>query len=48
VAWPNPNVKTEFYSVRAAYWCVIGGLVLFGVVSTGAVIARVLLAVRGK
>jgi hypothetical protein len=37
------EVKTEFYSVRAAYLCVIAGLVLFVIVTLGAVIARVML-----
>jgi|ERR1700722_6535853 hypothetical protein len=44
-AGSNPDVKTEFYSARAAYLCVITGLVLFGVVAIGAVFARVMLNV---
>jgi hypothetical protein len=39
------DVKTEFYSARAAYLCVIAGLVLFGVVAIGAVFARVMLTI---
>ena len=42
-AGSNPDVKTEFYSARAAYLCVITGLLLFGVVAIGAVFARVML-----
>jgi hypothetical protein len=40
------DVRTEFYSARAAYLCVIAGLVLFGVVAIGAVFARVMLTIR--
>ena len=46
-AGSNPEVKTEFYSARAAYLCVIAGLILFGVVAIGAVFARVMLIVGG-
>lgn len=46
-AGSNPEVKTEFLSARAAYFCVIAGLILFGVVAIGAVLARVILTVGG-
>lgn len=42
---PNPDVKTEFLSARAAYLCVIAGLILFGIITVGAVFARVMLNV---
>ena len=45
-AGSNPEVKTEFYSARAAYLCVIAGLLLFAVVTIGAVFARVMLSVH--
>lgn len=35
------DVKTEFYSARAAYLCVIAGLILFAIITIGAVVARV-------
>jgi len=41
----NSDIKTEFFSARAAYLCVITGLVLFGIVAIGAVFARVVLTV---
>lgn len=31
----NPDVKTEFYSARAAYLCVVAGLMLLGAVAVG-------------
>lgn len=46
-AGSNPDVKTEFYSSRAAYLCIITGLMLFAIVAIGAVIARVMLTVGG-
>jgi hypothetical protein len=46
-AGSNPDVKTEFYSARAAYVCVVAGLVLLGIVTIGAVFARVVLTVEG-
>jgi hypothetical protein len=46
-AGSNPELKTEFYSARAAYFCVIAGLILFGVVAIGAVFARVMWTVGG-
>ena len=46
-AGSNPDVKTEFHSSRAAYLCIITGLILFGIVTIGAVIARVMLTVGG-
>jgi hypothetical protein len=44
-AGSRSDVKTEFYSARAAYLCVIAGLALFGIVAIGAVFARVMLNV---
>lgn len=38
-AGSDPEVKTEFYSSRAAYWCVISGVILMGIVVTGVVLA---------
>jgi hypothetical protein len=46
-AGSNPDVKTEFFSARAAYFCVIAGLGLFGIVAIGAIFARVMLTVGG-
>jgi hypothetical protein len=37
-AGPDYEVKTEFYSVRAAYMCVIAGLVLAVIVSVGMIL----------
>ena len=42
----NSDVKTEFYSARAAYLCVVAGLVLFGIITIGAVLAQVVLLTR--
>jgi hypothetical protein len=47
-AGSNPDVKTEFFSARAAYLCVVAGLLLFGVVVVGAVVARVMLTAGGR
>jgi len=44
----NSDIKTEFFSARAAYLCVITGLVLLGIVAIGAVFARVMLTVGGR
>lgn len=38
------DVKTEFYSARAAYLCVIAGLALFAVITIGAIFVQVALA----
>ncbi len=43
----NPDLRTEFLSSRAAYLCVVAGLVLFGVITIGAVFARVVLTLGG-
>jgi hypothetical protein len=40
-AGSNPDVKTEFYSARAAYNCVIAGLIAFLIVAIGAIVASV-------
>lgn len=37
----NNNVKTEFFSTRAAYWCVVTGLILFVISAVGLEIVRV-------
>jgi hypothetical protein len=47
-AGSNPEVKTEFYSARAAYLCVITGLVVLGIIAIGAVFARVMLMFTGN
>jgi hypothetical protein len=47
-AGSNSDIKTEFLSARAAYFCVIAGLVLLGVVAVGAVSVRVMLTVGGR
>jgi|SRR5579872_5713107 len=39
----NPDVKTEFFSARAAYICVLAGLILLGIVGIGAAFAQVVL-----
>jgi hypothetical protein len=39
VSGPNTEIKTEFYSARGAYFCIIAGLVLALVVSMGLMIA---------
>jgi uncharacterized membrane protein len=31
------EARTEFFSARVAYWCVIAGLVLIGIVAVGLV-----------
>lgn len=36
------NIRTELYSVRAAYLCVIAGLILIGIVAIGLVFAQVM------
>jgi len=46
-AFGSSDLKTEFYSARAAYLCVVAGLVLFGVITVGAVFARVVLTLGG-
>jgi hypothetical protein len=47
-AGSNSDIKTEFLSARAAYFCVIAGLVLLGVVAVGAVSVRVMLTLGGR
>jgi hypothetical protein len=42
----NPEIKTEFLSARAAYFCVLVGLVLFAIIAIGAVLTRVMLNLR--
>ena len=39
VSGPCSEIKTEFYSARAAYFCTIAGLVLAIVVSMGLIVA---------
>ena len=39
------DVRTEHYSVRAAYLCVITGLILFGIIAIGLVFSQVAQAV---
>ena len=41
----NREVKTEFYSARAAYLCVLAGLLLSVIVAIGAVFAAVVLLI---
>jgi hypothetical protein len=43
---PKADIKTEFYSARAAFIAVLAGLGLFAIVAIGAVVARVLLTLR--
>lgn len=38
----KPDLRTELYSVRAAYVCVIAGLIMFGIVAIGVVLAQVM------
>ena len=45
VAASKSDVRTELYSVRAAYLCVVAGLILLGIVAVGAVVAQVMLTV---
>ncbi len=47
-AGSNPEVKTEFYSARAAYFCVISGLVLVGIVTIGILIALIMTGTGGR
>ncbi len=42
------DTKTEFYSTRAAYWCVVAGLVLIVIAGLGGTVAHVIITVRGK
>ena len=44
----NQDVKTEFYSARAAYGCVVGGLLLLILAATGAVSLRISQVLWGK
>jgi len=46
-AGSNPEVKTEFHTARAAYLCVVAGLIILSIVAIGAVFARIVLTIGG-
>jgi hypothetical protein len=45
--WFGDNgTKTEFYSVRAAYWCTIVGVGVLGLVLIGGLVQHIMIQVR--
>lgn len=46
-AGSTAQVRTEFHSVRAAYNCVLAGLIGFILIAIGAIAARIILTARG-
>jgi hypothetical protein len=40
------ELRTELYSVRASFLCVVAGLILFGIVAIGLVFAQVMQTLR--
>jgi hypothetical protein len=46
-SWHDTTAKTEFHTVRASYWCIVCGLILFLVAGLGATIVRAIFQVKG-
>jgi integral membrane sensor domain MASE1 len=40
------DTKTEFYSVRAAYWCAIVGISVLGLILIGGLVQHILILIR--
>jgi hypothetical protein len=43
----DDGAKTEFYSVRAAYWCTIVGVSVLGLVLIGGLLQHILIQLLG-
>lgn len=43
----DSQAKTEFYSARAAQWCVVVGLLVFAITVVGAIIQKLIVAAKG-
>ena len=43
ILFKSSEAKTEFYSVRAAYWCTILGATVFGLILMGGLVQHILL-----
>jgi hypothetical protein len=41
------ETKTEFYSGRAAHWCVAAGLLILALTAVGAIVQKVAIALKG-
>jgi hypothetical protein len=44
----NTETKTEFFSARGAYWCVIMGLVLLAIAVLGTQVENIVAVLRSK
>jgi hypothetical protein len=43
----DSDAKTEFYSVRAAYWCTIVGVTVWGLILIGGLVQHILIQILG-